>query len=235
MINKKKILLIEKKIGYSFKDKDLLINSLLHPSYIKDKKIFKKKISYNFERLEFLGDRVLGLGVSSLIFEKFDEMNEGDLSKKLSYLVQKNFLYTISSQLNLNSFLKFSYKKQNSKLNISILADTVEAVIGAIYLDGGFKPSVKFIDYFWGPHFDVEASNQQDPKTKLQEISQQKYKKLPDYKLIKKTGPSHSPIFTISLEVLNLKEIKATGNSKREAEKNAAYKALKLLNEKKIN
>ena len=144
MINKKKILLIEKKIGYSFKDKDLLINSLLHPSYIKDKKIFKKKISYNFERLEFLGDRVLGLGVSSLIFEKFDEMNEGDLSKKLSYLVQKNFLYKISTELSLSDSLKFPSKKNNEKMNISILADGVESLIGAIYIDGGFKESIKF-------------------------------------------------------------------------------------------
>ena len=233
MILKKNINAFEKIINYSFKKKEILVSALLHPSFLKEKKINKNSIVYEFERLEFLGDRVLGLAIASLIFKKFKKLDEGGLSKKLSYLVQKNFLYTISSQLNLNSFLKFSYKKQNSKLNISILADTVEAVIGAIYVDGGFKPSVKFIDYFWGPHFDVEASNQQDPKTKLQEISQQKYKKLPDYKLIKKTGPSHSPIFTVRLKVLNLKIIKASGNSIREAEKNAASIALENFYEKK--
>jgi len=233
MINKKKILLIEKKIGYSFKDKDLLINSLLHPSYIKDKKIFKKKISYNFERLEFLGDRVLGLGVSSLIFEKFDEMNEGDLSKKLSYLVQKNFLYKISTELSLSDSLKFPSKKNNEKMNISILADGVESLIGAIYIDGGFKESIKFVKKIWGPHLDIKASNIQDPKTHLQEISQQKFKKLPVYKMLKKEGPSHSPLFTVSLKALNLKIIKTTGSSIREAEKNVAEIALKLYNDKK--
>ena len=233
MINKKKILLIEKKIGYSFKDKDLLINSLLHPSYIKDKKIFKKKISYNFERLEFLGDRVLGLGVSSLIFEKFDEMNEGDLSKKLSYLVQKNFLYKISSELSLIDSLKFPSKKNNEKMNISILADGVESLIGAIYIDGGFKESIKFVKKIWGPHLNIKASNIQDSKTHLQEISQQKFKRLPVYKMLKKEGPSHSPLFTVSLKALNLKIIKTTGSSIREAEKNAAEIALKLYNDKK--
>jgi len=233
MINKKKILLIEKKIGYSFKDKDLLINSLLHPSYIKDKKIFKKKISYNFERLEFLGDRVLGLGVSSLIFEKFDEMNEGDLSKKLSYLVQKNFLYKISTELSLSDSLKFPSKKNNEKMNISILADGVESLIGAIYIDGGFKESIKFVKKIWGPHLNIKASNIQDSKTHLQEISQQKFKRLPVYKMLKKEGPSHSPLFTVSLKALNLKIIKTTGSSIREAEKNVAEIALKLYNDKK--
>ena len=233
MINKKKILLIEKKIGYSFKDKDLLINSLLHPSYIKDKKIFKKKISYNFERLEFLGDRVLGLGVSSLIFEKFDEMNEGDLSKKLSYLVQKNFLYKISTELSLSDSLKFPSKKNNEKMNISILADGVESLIGAIYIDGGFKESIKFVKKIWGPHLNIKASNIQDSKTHLQEISQQIFKRLPVYKMLKKEGPSHSPLFTVSLKALNLKIIKTTGSSIREAEKNAAEIALKLYNDKK--
>ena len=235
MISKKKISQFENHIGYTFKDKQLLINSLIHPSFIKDNKKNKINSNSDFERLEFLGDRVLGLCISSLIYQKFNNLNEGDLTKKLSYLVKKDFLYKIALEIKIDKILKYSFKKKNSRMNVSILSDSVESLIGSMFIDSGFVASYKFIKNFWGKYLDIEESDRQDPKTHLQEISQQKNKILPKYSLIKKTGPSHSPIFTISLEVLNLKEIKATGNSKREAEKNAAYKALKLLNEKKIN
>ena len=233
MISKKSINLFEKQIGYSFKNKDLLISSLTHPSFIKEKKNKLMKFQEEFERLEFLGDRVLGLCIASLIYAKFDKLNEGDLSKKLSYLVQKNFLYKISLELSIDKILRFTFRKQNKKMNVSILSDAVESLIGALYLDGGFKNSIKFIKKIWGPYLDIEASNIQDPKTHLQEISQQKYKILPEYKIFKKTGPSHSPKFTISLKALGLKTIKASGSSIREAEKNAAAVALELFDDKK--
>ena len=235
MITKKNIYIFEKVIGHSFKNKKILNDSLIHPSFIKNNKMTKNIIHSEFERLEFLGDRVLGLVISSLIYSRFVSLNEGDLSKKLSYLVQKNFLYKISIELSLNKILKFSFKKQNEKMNVSILADAVEALIGAIYIDGGYKSSIKFIKKYWGPYLNVQASNLQDPKTKLQEISQQKFKKLPTYKLIKKQGPSHSPTFTVSLKVLNLKLIKTSGSSIREAEKNAALVALEIFNASKTS
>lgn len=231
MISEKKITQFEKKIGYIFKNKQLLINSLIHPSFIIDNKKNKINSISDFERLEFLGDRVLGLAISSIIYKKFSKNNEGDLSKKLSYLVQKNFLYRISTDLKINNFLKFTFKK-NDKINISILSDSIESLIGAIYLDSGFINAKKFIKEVWGPYFDIKELNMQDPKTKLQELSQQKTKKLPEYIVIKKEGPSHSPIFTVSLKVLNLKKIKSSGSSIREAEKNAAKIALEKLNEK---
>ena len=231
MISSKKIDKFEKHISYTFKNKNLLIESLIHPSFIKDNKVKKVNMFNDFERLEFLGDRVLGLAISSILFKKFIDNNEGDLSKRLAYLVQKNFLYKISVDLKINSILKFTSKK-NEKMNISILADSIESLIGAIYLDGGFSSAKKFIKNLWGPYLDIKDQNIQDSKTKLQELSQQKLKKLPEYKLIKKEGPSHSPIFTVSLKVLNLKKIKASGNSIREAEKNAAKIALIIINEK---
>ncbi len=231
MISSKQINKFEKLIGYSFKQKQLLIDALIHPSYITDNKKNKIQLNNDFERLEFLGDRVLGLAISSIIFKKFSKNNEGDLSKKLSYLVQKNFLHKISIELTIDRFLKFNHKK-NEKMNISILADSIESLIGAIYLDGGFANAKKFINQFWGPYLNIKEQNMQDSKTKLQEISQQKSKKLPDYNLIKREGPSHSPIFTVSLKVLNIKKIKASGSSIREAEKNAAKIALTLLNDK---
>ena len=232
MILKKNINAFEKIINYSFKKKEILVSALLHPSFLKEKKINKNSIVYEFERLEFLGDRVLGLAIASLIFKKFKKLDEGGLSKKLSYLVQKNFLYKISNNLNLEKILKYSFKKKNNKLNISIFADAVEALIGSIYLDGGYKASLKFIDKYWGPYLNIKTSSFQDPKTKLQEISQQKFKKLPEYKLSEKKGPSHSPTFTVTLKALNLNQIKAKGSSIREAEKNAAIIALKNIYEK---
>ena len=231
MISNKKINQFENHIGYIFKNKQLLINSLIHPSFLVDNKKNKSSIGNDFERLEFLGDRVLGLAISSIIYKKFSKDNEGDLSKKFSYLVQKNFLHKISIDLKIDNILKFNFKK-NEKMNISILADSIESLIGAIYLDGGFKNAEKFINEIWGPYFDINEQNMQDSKTKLQELSQQKLKKLPEYNLVKKEGPSHSPIFTISLKVLQLKKIKANGSSIREAEKNAAKVALALLHDK---
>ena len=231
MISDKKINKFEKNIGYFFKNKKLLINSLVHPSSSTDSKKNKIKVVNDFERLEFLGDRVLGLAISSIIFVKFEENNEGDLSKKLSYLVQKNFLHKISIDLKIDDILNYSFKK-NEKMNVSILADSIESLIGAIYIDGGFGNAKKFINKFWGPYLDINEKNMQDFKTKLQELSQQKSKKLPEYNLLKKEGPPHSPIFSVSLKVLGLKKIKASGSSIREAEKNAAKTALSLLNDK---
>ncbi len=231
MISKKKIDKFETLIGYSFKNKQLLINSLIHPSLIIENKKNKSSVGNDFERLEFLGDRVLGLAISEIIFKKFNKNNEGDLSKKLSYLVQKNFLHKIALKIKIDNILKFT-SKNIEKMNISILADSIESLIGAIYLDGGFQNAKKFINNIWEPYFDINEQNMQDSKTKLQELSQQKQKKLPEYSLIKKDGPSHSPTFTILLKVLNLKKIKASGSSIREAEKNAAKIALKLFNDK---
>ncbi len=232
MISSKVLSTYEKKIGYVFKDKVNLSQSLTHPSYLKEKGSFKKN-NNQFERLEFLGDRVLGLIISSLLFKKFKELDEGDLSKKFSYLVQKKFLYKIAVDLSLDEFLLYNHKKNNKKMIISILSDSVESLIGAIYIDGGFKIAFNFVNKFWSPYLDINVIKTLDPKTSLQELSQQKIKKLPEYKLLKKQGPSHSPIFTISLKVLDLKKILAKGSSIREAESNAAAIALKYIDEKK--
>ena len=187
-----------------------------------------------FERLEFLGDSVLGIVIAFLIFDKFKNLNEGSLTQKLSYLVQKDFLYKIAIEIKIDQILKYSYKN-NNRMNISVLADSVESLIGSIFIDSGYNAAFKFIKNIWGPYLDLEASNKQDSKTKLQEISQHKNKILPEYNLLKKEGPPHSPIFTVSLKVLKLKLIKAKGTSKREAEKNAAKIALNIIDEKKIN
>tara|TARA_Y100000768_G_scaffold364648_1_gene325263 strand:- start:186 stop:878 length:693 start_codon:yes stop_codon:yes gene_type:complete len=230
MIEKKKLLSFEKKILYKFKNTSLLEQALTHPSHYKDTNS-KKLFSNQFERLEFLGDRVLGVIIAYLLVKKFKEFDEGDLSKKYSYLVQKKFLQKISDNLLIKDILLYNFKK-NNKMNASILSDAVESLIGAIFLDGGYKASFNFINKYWSPYLDIKISKTQDPKTTLQEISQSKSKKLPEYKLLNKKGPPHSPIFTVSLRVLNLKIIKSKGSSIRDAEKNAAMEALKKLDEK---
>ena len=235
MKSKKAIYEIEKIINYSYKNKKILVNSLTHPSIYKDKNKKLSKDFNEFERLEFLGDRVLGICIASLIFNKFDNYNEGSLTKKLSYLVQREFLYKIALQLKLDDIIKYSYKKESIRMNKSILADSLESLIGGIFIDGGYRCVFNFINRIWGPYLDVQESNEQDPKTKLQEISQKKLKILPEYNLIKKEGPPHSPIFEVSLKALKLKIVKAKGKSKQEAEKNAAKKILDLISEKKIN
>ena len=168
-----------------------------------------------------------------MLYNKHKNLDEGDLSKKYSYLVQKNFLYKIATDLNIDKNLLYNFKKNNKKMLSSIFSDSVESLIGAIFLDGGYKSSYNFIHKYWSSYLNIDVSKTLDPKTTLQELSQQISKKLPEYKLVKKEGPSHSPLFTISLNVLSLKKIKANGTSKREAERNAALIALQLFNEKK--
>ena len=230
MISIKDINNFEKKINFTFKEKENLFNALIHPSFIKDKNSKNIKYQSHFERLEFLGDRVLGLCISNLIYKKFKNLNEGYLTKKLSYLVRKDFLYKIAIELCIDEILKYSFKKDNIKMNISILSDAVESLIGAIFIDSGYLASLNFIKKTWGPYLDIEESIEPDSKTNLQERQQQKFKLLPKYSLIEKKGPSHLPIFTVSLKLKDLKLIIASGSSKREAEKNAALKALKILN-----
>ena len=202
MILKKKIKSFEKKIDYKFKNSQILKQSLTHPSYYLDNKLYIED-SNQFERLEFLGDRVLGLIIASLIFNKYKNLDEGDLSKKYSYLVQKNFLYKISIELEIDKILLYNFKKNNKKMLISIFSDSVESLIGGIFIDSGYKSAYNFVKKFWSSHLDIKISNTQDPKTALQELSQQQSKKLPEYKLIKKKGPAHSPIFTVNLNVLS--------------------------------
>ena len=233
MITVRQINKIQKILQYQFKNIENLKISLTHPSIFKFKEKPKDKYIYEFERLEFLGDRVLGLVVASLIFKKFKDYNEGDLSKKFSFLVQREFLYKIALEIKLEDYLIFNkQKKMNSRFNKSILADSLESLIGAIYVDGGYNKSFIFIKRMWLSHLNKQISDDLDPKTKLQELTQKKYKKLPEYSLFKKEGPPHSPKFTITLNALSFKNIKAKGSSIRDAEKNAAKKILNLLNEK---
>ena len=213
---------LENFINYKFNSKDILKKCLTHKSL--DENI-------NNEKLEFLGDRVLGLIISKNLLEKYPNEKEGIIDKKFANLVNKKRCAEISNKINLINymFLGSNYKKKDQK-NEKISGDCLEALIGAIYQDHNFKIAEKFILNFWSDHIKKSIITQIDAKTKLQEFSLKKYKKLPTYKIISNTGPRHKPLFKVGVKLENSKFFISEGKSKKDAEQNAAYLCLKDLN-----
>ncbi len=218
----KKIKELEKIIKYNFRKITLLEKSLTHKSY-------HNKV--NNEKLEFLGDRVLGLIISEKLLEKYPEEKEGIIDKKFSNLVNKKTCLLVAKKINLKKFilLGMSHKKPESSAD-KIIGDCLEAIVGAIYLDGGLKSAEKFIYYFWDEYLIKSTFTLIDSKTKLQEYSLKTFKKLPKYVFFKKTGPQHKPLFKTEVQIPNSKKIIGIGSSKKSAQQNAASKLLKILN-----
>ena len=211
----------EKIINYSFKNNSLLTKSLTHKSF---------NNFDNNEKLEFLGDRVLGLIISQKLLEKFPDEKEGIIDKKFANLVNKKTCSSIAKKLNLKKFLFLGSSHKNLKRSTDkIISDSLEAIVGAIYLDGGLKASEKFILNFWESYLDKSIITLVDSKTQLQEHSLKKYKVLPKYNFYKKTGPQHNPIFKTEVQIPNSKKISGIGSSKKNAQQNAASKLLKSL------
>ena len=214
----------EKKIGYSFNNINLLIQSLTHKSFDPIK---------NNEKLEFLGDRVLGLIISKNLLKTFPNDNEGDLDKKLASLVNRKQCVKIANKLNLSEFILIrNSKNKKQEIENKILSDSIESIIGAIYLDQGFEKVEKFILDHWREDIIKRTITERDAKTKLQELSLKVNKSLPIYKLIENKGPRHKPIIKVSVKIKNSKVIVAIGNSKKEAEQNAAKKLLDIIKSK---
>ncbi len=218
---KKYIKKIEDIIKINFKNKDLLIRSLTHKSFNEND---------NNEKLEFLGDRVIGLIISKELLNLYPNEREGIIDKKFSNLVNMKTCRDVAVQLNLKDFIRIgnSFKK-GKMLNEKVLSDTCEALIGAIYLDQGIDVSEKFILEKWSTFIKKSNITKIDPKTRLQEYSLKKYKKLPIYKMFKQSGPNHNPIFKIQVQILNSKKFFGFGKSKKIAQKNAAQKLIKSL------
>ncbi len=205
---------LEKKINYKFKDKKLLIKSLTHKSY--------DKINNN-EKIEFLGDRVLGLIIAKKLLEIYPEEKEGILDKKFASLVNKKTCLQIANNISLEKYiLTFNPKNRKIKVEDKVIADCCEALIGAIYLDKGFSAAENFILTFWSKNIKDSVITQIDPKTKLQEYSLKKYKKLPTYKIISNTGPRHKPLFKVAVKLPDTKFYVGQGSSKKDAEQSAA-------------
>ena len=217
----KNFLKIEKKININFKDKSFLIKTFTHKSY--------NPIS-NYEKLEFLGDRVLGLIISKRLLEIYPNENEGSLDKKLASLVNKKKCLEIGKSLNLDRFILIGNSKERQvKIEGKIIADVCESLIGAIFLDQGLKIAEKFILRVWDKDLKDSIITFIDAKTRLQEYSLKRYKSLPLYKLIKNSGPRHKPFFEVSVELQNSKTFVGNGTSKKKAEQNAANHFLNTL------
>ena len=215
---------LEKKIKINFKNKELMKKSLTHKSFDKEK---------NNEKVEFLGDRVLGLVIAKKLLEIYPDEKEGILDKKFASLVNRKTCLNIANKLDLQKYiLTLNNKNKKYIIEDKVLADSCEALIGAIYLDKGFQITEKFILNNWSNHIKDSIITQIDAKTKLQEFSLKKFKKLPIYKLISNTGPRHKPLFKIAVKLVNTKFYTAFGKSKKDAEQNAAL--LCLENIKKI-
>ncbi len=213
---------LEKIIKYSFKKNSLLEKALTHKSLNND---------INNEKLEFLGDRVLGLVISETLLAKYPDEKEGVIDKKFANLVNKKTCLLIAKKINLKRFILLgsSHKKLERSAD-KISSDCLEALVGAIYLDGGFKSVEKFILTFWREYLLKSTVTLIDAKTKLQEFSLKKYKELPKYTFFKKTGPQHKPLFKTEVQIPNSKKIVGIGPSKKNAQQNAAAKLLKILN-----
>ena len=212
----------EKIIYYNFKKIKLLEKALTHKSYDNNN---------NNEKLEFLGDRVLGLVIPPKLLEKYPEEKEGIIDKKFANLVKKKPCAQIAKKINLKKYILLgsSHKKLETSTD-KISSDCLEAIVGAIYLDNGLKSSEKFILSFWEEHLLKSSVTQIDSKTKLQEFSLKKFKELPKYIFFKKTGPQHRPVFKTEVQIPNSKKIIGAGSSKKNAQQNAAFKLLKILN-----
>ena len=209
---------LEKKINFKFKDKKLLIKSLTHKSYDKVQ---------NNEKIEFLGDRVLGLVIAKKLLEIYPNEKEGILDKKFASLVNKKTCVEIAKKIELSKYV-LTFNKKNI-IEDKVLADSLEALMGSVYLEKGFNSVEKVVLSLWSDHIKNSIITQIDAKTKLQEFSLKKYKKLPSYKLISNTGPRHKPLFKVGVKLIDTKLYIAEGKSKKDAEQNAAILCLKNI------
>ena len=218
----RKIKEIEKILKYNFKKTTLIETALTHKSF--DNNV-------NNEKLEFLGDRVLGLVISEKLLNKFPDEKEGIIDKKFANLVNKKTCLLVARKINLKKFILLgsSHKKLERSAD-KITSDCLEAIVGAIYLDGGLRAVEKFILNFWEEFLLKSTITLIDSKTKLQEFSLKKFKELPKYVFYKKTGPQHRPLFKTEVQIPNSKKIIGIGSSKKNAQQNAAAKLLKILN-----
>ena len=210
--------LIEENLGYSFKNRKLLFNALHHSSV--------RRFSLKFERLEFLGDRVLGLVIAETLFKKFQQDDEGDLARIQAMFVCADACHKVAKSIGLNK--KIVTAGKHLMENKTVLADAMEALLGAIFLDSDFDTVREIVFRLWGNIFEQSDLSEQDPKTHLQEICQERTGKTPEYVVVSVSGPDHDPTFRIMLKAVG-KEIMAEGRSKKAAEIAAAKKMLEFL------
>ncbi|WP_108462354.1 ribonuclease III [Devosia naphthalenivorans] len=208
------------RLGYRFADPDLLNRALTHSSAISP----SKRIEHSYQRLEFLGDRVLGLVVADMLYRRYPKANEGELSRTLNTLVRKETCAIIARTLDLGKEMNLgeSEARTGGSEKEAILGDVTEAVIGAIYCDGGLGKAYEFVERMFEEFLADGQANKADAKTTLQEWAQARGLEPPSYTLVERTGPDHAPEFTIAVALGNFEQLSATGPSKKIAEHKAA-------------
>lgn len=210
------MVLLQEKLGYRFQNIALLKQALTHSS---------KMGEPNNERIEFLGDRVLNLVIAHMLYETYPAEAEGMLAKRNTGLVQTKTLAAVAASIGLGDYLEVT----GAALNDNIMADAMEAVIGAVFLDGGFAPAQKLVRAHWGDNITSFSEIHADPKTELQEWAQGRGFPLPSYEIVGRSGPDHAPVFEIELVIQGQDKIRASGASRRNAEKEAARLMLEKL------
>jgi len=223
---------LEKKLGVKFQNENLLKQAMVHRSYLNEHPDFK--FGHN-ERLEFLGDAVLEIAITEFLFLNFMETPEGDLTNWRASLVNSKMLYEVANELGIEEFLYLSKgesKDKNKKSRQFILANAVEAIIGAIYLDQGMSIAKKFILKNVATKLDniLENRTYLDPKSRFQEKAQEVYGITPHYQILDETGPDHAKIFTVGLYVKEKMVSSGKGSSKQEAQVDAAARGIKKMN-----
>ena len=215
---------LQARLGYRFADPDLLDRALTHSSAVSP----AKRIERSYQRLEFLGDRVLGLVVADMLYRRFPKANEGELSRSLNTLVRKETCAAIARQLDLGSELNLgdSEARTGGAEKEAILGDVTEAVIGAVYCDGGLGRAFEIIERLFGEHLGQAGTERADAKTTLQEWAQARGLEPPHYVEVERSGPDHAPMFTISVQLGKFDEVTASGPSKKLAEHKAAERFL---------
>jgi ribonuclease-3 len=219
---------LEARLGYRFADPELLDRALTHSSAVSP----GKRIAQSYQRLEFLGDRVLGLVVADLLYRKLPKANEGELSRSLNALVRKETCAMVARRLALGPDLNLgeSEARTGGAEKEAILGDVTEAIIGAIYCDGGLGRAYEMIESLFGDLTEVVGDNRADAKTTLQEWAQARGLEPPAYIETERTGPDHAPQFTISVRIAGFAPLSASGTSKKLAEHKAAEAFLRREN-----
>jgi ribonuclease-3 len=211
---------LEERIGYRFKDLTLRDSALTHISALKG----ARNRGASYQRLEFLGDHVLGLVISDLLYRAFPKADEGELSRRLADLVRKETCAEIACSINLGSAIHLGSSEANAggRKRPAILADVCESLIGGVYLDGGYPAAEALVAKLWEVRMQATAPPLRDPKTVLQEWAQARGLPTPVYREVGRTGPDHDPVFRVAVQLPNFAPAEGTARSKRAAEQSAA-------------
>lgn len=217
---------LQTSLGHSFAEPGLLARALTHGSALQSP---SRQEGGTYQRLEFLGDRVLGLVVADMLDQRFPDAPEGELSRRLARLVSGETCADVAAEMNLAGFLRIggSVQRSGGRATTGVLGDVCEAVLGAVYRDGGLTAARAVIERYWRPRLESMSGPLRDAKTELQEWAHRRGCQAPEYSEILRSGPDHAPEFEIEVRVSGVQPVRARGRSKREAEHDAAAALLR--------